>query len=355
MRTETRNKFNQYLAQQAKLNHIGSAAQKFNVEPTIQQRLETAMQESSAFLSRINMLGVTEQSGASVMLGVGSTIASRTDTTKARRNTRDVASLSSDDYTCKKTDYDTHVTYALLDAWAKFPDFQARLSNAIVQRQALDRIMVGWHGTQAAADTDREKNPLLQDVNIGWLQKYRSKASDRVLDSGDKKSGNILLGDGGDYANLDALVYDAVQMLDPWYRKSPDLVAIIDRNLIHSKMLAAIERGAASNREELAADEIITRTHIGGLPYVDVPHFPDGVVMVTSLKNLSIYWQEGARRRLIREEPEWDRIATYESSNDAYVIEDFGLCAVVENIQRMDQLDDNGEASAGEEATEQGA
>jgi hypothetical protein len=39
-----------------------------------------------------------------------------------------------------------------------------------------------------------------------------------------------------------------------------------------------------------------------------VPFFPDGTVMVTSLANLSIYFQEGARRMHVKEAPERDRV-----------------------------------------------
>ena len=63
------------------------------------------------------------------------------------------------------------------------------------------------------------------------------------------------------------------------------------------------------------------------------PHFPAGKVLVTRLDNLSIYYQDGARRRAVMDKPEKDRVEFYESSNDAYVIEDYGLCALVENIE----------------------
>ncbi|MNP63859.1 Phage major capsid protein, P2 family [compost metagenome] len=55
-------------------------------------------------------------------------------------------------------------------------------------------------------------------------------------------------------------------------------------------------------------------------------------MLVTTLSNLSIYYQNGARRRHLKDEPELDRIADYQSSNEAYVIEDFGLVALVEGI-----------------------
>lgn len=335
MRNDTRIAFSAYLSQVAKVNGVTSAAEKFAVEPSVQQRLETAIQESSGLLQRVNLIGVTEKDGEALLLGVNGTIASRTDTSdNNRRNPRDVHSLGKDTYACKKTDFDIAFPYALLDAWAKFPDFQPRLAAAVAQRQALDRIMIGFNGTLAAAATNRTTSPLLQDVNKGWLQKMRDGATDRVLDSGEVE-GKVTIGAAGDYKTLDGLVFDAVQMLDPWHRKHPDLVVLVDRGLLHSKLLSAVEKGADSNQEENAADEIVSKARLGGLPIVDAPFFPDGTVLVTTLTNLSIYWQEGARRRHVKDEPEYDRIADYQSSNDAYVIEDFGLAALVENIEKV--------------------
>ncbi|MCY1283563.1 phage major capsid protein, P2 family [compost metagenome] len=335
MRKETRIAYNGYMAHVAKLNGVESAAVKFNVEPSVQQKLETAIQEATTLLGRINVIGVIEQTGEALLLGVNGPIASRTNTAAGnRRNPGERHALSKDSYTCKQTNFDSSFPYALLDAWAKFPDFQVRLTGAIAQRQGLDRIMIGWHGVSAAAATDPVANPLRQDVNIGWLQKIRTGAPDRVLDEG-ATAGKVTVGATGDYKTLDGLVFDAIQMLDPWHRSHPDLVVIVSRDLLHEKLLAAVEKGAASNQEENAAQEVVNRARLGGLPIVDVPYFPDGTVLVTTLSNLSIYWQEGARRRHLKDEPEYDRIADYQSSNDAYVIEDFGLVALVENIERV--------------------
>ncbi|MEG6992334.1 P2 family phage major capsid protein, partial [Pseudomonas aeruginosa] len=91
-----------------------------------------------------------------------------------------------------------------------------------------------------------------------------------------------------------------------------------------------------SNQEANAADEIITKTRLGGLPIeYDAPFFIEGGVFVTPLSNLSIYVQTGKRRRHIREEPDADQVADYQSSNEAYVIEDFGASALVENIEKV--------------------
>ncbi len=336
MRNETRIKFNGYLDQVAKLNGITSAIVKFNVLPSVQQSLETAIQESADFLKRINVIPVNEQEGEAILLGVNGPIAGRTNTAGGnRRNPADRSALAKDAYSCKQTNFDSAFPYPLIDAWAKFPDFQPRLTAAIAQRQALDRIMIGFNGTSAAAATDIGANPLLQDVNIGWLQKIRTGAPDRVLDEVVAASGKVTVGATGDYKTLDGIVFDAVQMLEPWHRARPDLVVMVSRDLLHNKLLAAVEKGAASNQEENASDEIVTKARLGGLPIVDAPFFPAGTVLVTTLSNLSIYWQEGARRRHVKDEPEYDRIADYQSSNDAYVIEDFGLVALVENIEAV--------------------
>ncbi|RRV04450.1 phage major capsid protein, P2 family [Pseudomonas sp. v388] len=331
MRNDTRKQFSSYLGQVAKLNGVETATATFNVDPTIQQRLETKIQESSEFLGKINIIGVDEQEGEKIGLGVGGTVASRTDTTQNPRKPQGIGTLSSDKYKTEKTDFDTFIKYKQLDTWAKFPDFQVRLSAAIAHRQALDRIQVGFYGTQAAVQTDRAANPLLQDVNIGWLQQYRTHASDRVMSEG-KKPGQISIGKDGDFKNIDALVYDAIQLLDPWFRRHPGLIVLTGRELVHDKFLALVNKEQEST-EVLASDLIIAQRRIGGLPLYEVPYIPEGAMLITPFSNLSIYWQIGARRRYLKEEPEWDRISNFESSNEAYVVEEYGMGCLLENIK----------------------
>lgn len=334
MQTNTRKSFNEFLRHIARLNFASSAHETFTVAPAVQQRLETAVQESSDFLRRINIHGVIDQEGEAILLGVNGPTAGRVDSAGGgRRNPAQHGVLSKGSYSCKQTNFDTAIPYQNLDLWAKFPDFQLRLSAAIAQQQALDRIMIGFNGTSAAASTDLGANPLLQDVNVGWLQRIRSEAPQRVLDEGLKVAGKVAVGVGGDYKSIDVMVYDALHMLDHWHRDRNDLVVVTSNGFAHSKLLAVVERGAGSNMEELAADEILKRARLGGLPIVQAPFFPDSAVLVTSLKNLSIYFQEGKRRRRIQDEPDFDRIADYQSSNEAYVIEDFGMAALVENIE----------------------
>lgn len=331
MRNDTRKLFDAYQQRIAQINGVSDPTKTFTAEPSVQQTLETKMQESSEFLGRINLIPVDELKGEKIGLGVGSSIASRTDTTTTSRQPSSVGTLDSDGYECKKTDFDTYVKYQQLDAWAKFPDFQTRLANAILQRQALDRITIGFNGISAAATTNRTANPLLEDVNIGWLQQYRNHAAARVMATG-KTEGKVQIGAAGDYKNLDALVFDAITLLDPWYQRSPELVVLTGRELIHDKYFPLVNRDQAAT-DALATDVILAQRRIGGLPTFDVPYIPAGSLVITSFSNLSLYWQTGGRRRHIVEEPQNDRVTNYESSNDAYVVEDYGFGAVVENIE----------------------
>lgn len=329
MRNDTRELYNRYVGRIQELNGVTDATVKFSVAPSVQQTLETKTQESSAFLNNINVYGVTEMEGEKIGLGVSGPIASRTDTTKQDRQTRDVATLDNQRYRCEKTNYDTHIRYQLLDAWAKFPDFQARLRDTFITRSALDRIMIGWNGVRVAADTDLVANPLLQDVNVGWLQQYRSNAKERVF-------AGVKIGKGEAFKNLDAVVTSATnELLDPWYVEDPNLVVICGRELLQDKYFPIINKDQAPT-ETLAADIVTSQKRIGNLPAVRVPYFPPRALMVTRLDNLSIYWQIGARRRALMDNPKRDRIENYESSNDAYVIEEYGAGCVVENIQFTD-------------------
>lgn len=337
MRNDTRVAFTRYSEQIAQLNGVPSAMVSFTTAPSVQQTLEDKMQETSAFLAAINMFGVTEQEGAKIGLGMSGTIAGRTNTTAADRVPRNVTSLDDRGYRCEKTDFDTFIPYALLDAWAKFADFQTRIRNQIIQRQALDRIMIGFNGISVAATTDRTANPLLQDVNKGWLQKLREERPAAVMSDGASAGASMIkvgTAAGNDYRNLDALVFDMTnELIEPWHRESTDLVVVVGRSLLADKYFPLVN-GAASDApsEQLARDTIMATKRIGNLPAMAVPFFPATSLMVTSLDNLSIYWQEGARRRKLEDNAKRDRIENYESSNDAYVIEDIGKAALAENI-----------------------
>lgn len=343
MRNETRILFNAYVSQIALLNSVPSATEMFSVAPAVEQKLEERIQHSSEFLSRINFYTVVQQEGDKVGIGTTRTIAGRTNTAGGTRRTPTDPTDTYDHgrYRCEQTNFDWAIRYAKLDAWRHKPEFQTLLRDAILKQQGRDRIMIGWNGTSVAAATDRGANPLLQDVNKGWLYKIRTFAPGKVLDDGDLSTaptkaiyvGNGVVGTEVDYINLDALVYDAIELLAEWNRDDTDLVVIVGRDLVHDKYFNIINEAGDKATEQEARDRILrSEKQIGGLPAVRVPFFPANALLITRLDNLSIYAQEETRRRMLKDEPELDQIANYESVNEAYVVEDYDLTAFVENI-----------------------
>ena len=327
MRQETRFKFNAYLSRVAELNGIdaGDVSKKFTVEPSVTQTLMNTMQESSDFLTRINIVPVSEMKGEKIGIGVTGSIASTTDTAGGtERQPKDFSKLASNKYEC--------------DLWARYQDFQLRIRNAIIKRQSLDFIMAGFNGVKRAETSDRSSNPMLQDVAVGWLQKYRNEAPARVMskvtdEEGRTTSEVIRVGKGGDYVSLDALVMDATNnLIEPWYQEDPDLVVIVGRQLLADKYFPIVNK-EQDNSEMLAADVIISQKRIGNLPAVRVPYFPADAMLITKLENLSIYYMDDSHRRVIVENPKLDRVENYESMNIDYVVEDYAAGCLVEKIK----------------------
>ena len=310
---------------------VESVREEFNVTPTHAQTLNDKITHSSAFLSRINVIPVSEIKGEKVMLGTSGTVTGRTDTSNADRVARNVLGLDGQGYELFETHSDVALKYASIDAWAKFPNFPQRYSAAVQKQIALDRIMIGWNGTSAAATTDRTANPLLQDVNKGWLQIARDQAPEQVLAEGAKVLGKIQIGATGDYANLDALVHDVSLMIDEEYRDGGDLIAIVGRELLANDKakLYAAQGDTPTEKERIEMAQVIAT--YGGLPTFTCPHFPSRGVMVTSWDNLSIYFQDTSWRRHIQENPKRSQVEDYNSRNEGYVIEQLGKFAAIES------------------------
>lgn len=144
------------------------ATKMFSVEPTIAQELNEAITAKSDFLQRINIIPVGEVKGQKVFLGVSGPVTGRTDTKTKDREAKDGSALDDSTYELFSTESDVCLPYAKIDAWAKFPDFAQKYSAAVQKQIALDRIMVGFHGVSAAAQTDLAANPVLMYVLI-WL------------------------------------------------------------------------------------------------------------------------------------------------------------------------------------------
>ncbi len=324
----TRQQFNAFIERQAEINHISPSdvGSKFSVEPSVEQKLEERVREESDFLQRINVITVDQMKGEKVGIGVNSTIAGRTDTSgDGERKTRDIHTTDKRGYEVVQTNYDTHLRYNTLDTWRHRKDFQGIYTQAVNKQIARDRLMIGFNGKSAADTTDRSANPLLQDVNKGWLQDLREGKPAAVL-SGMK------VGPGGDCENLDALAFDIQEeLIAEWHRDNPDMVVICGRRLLSDKYLGLINKYEQPT-EKKALDIIITNKQIAGLPAVRVPFFPANALMITTLDNLSIYIQRESTRRAIIDNPKRDQVEDYRSVNEDYVIEDYDAACLSEGI-----------------------
>lgn len=311
---------------------VDAVTRMFNVEPTIAQELNDAITAKADFLERINVIGVSEIKGQKVFLGTSGPVTGRTNTKTTDREAKDASGLDDDSYELVSTESDVSLPYAKIDAWAKFPEFHQKYSAAVQKQIALDRIMIGFHGTHAAPQSDPVQYPLLQDVNKGWLQQAREKIPAQVLKEG-KVAGKVTMGTGGDYANLDELVHDTKQMVDERVRDGGDLVAIIGSDLLAADKakLYSNQAGTPTEKERIESQQVIAT--YGGLPAFSVPHFPANAVLVTSFDNLSIYYQDSSWRKQTIDNPKRSRVEDYNSRNEGYVIEQLEKFALTENVE----------------------
>ena len=327
MHNETRILYSDYRRQVAQSSGVEDAREMFTVSPPVAQRMEDVIREEAGFLNRIGYQSVIPMKGETIGLDVGGTVASVTQTSGTNEERKPVELLTLDkinEYEVTQVDFDTALRYSTLDQWRMYPDFGARYARKLARQIARDRIMMGWHGVgRAAVKSDRTTNPMLTDVAKGWLTKISENAATRIQHDA------VTVGAGGDYKNLDALVYDLIEnKMAEHQRDDADLVCIVGRKLLHDKYLGLMNDNNAAT-ERVALDVLFSTRQVAGMPAIVVPFFPADAILVTRLDNLSIYTQEGSLRRLMREKPEKNRVEDFLSQNMDYVIEDYTCVAQV--------------------------
>ena len=159
---------------------------QFAVAPAVAQTLRGKLKLSSEFLGNINIIPVVAQEGDKVGVGVKGTIASRTDTARARsraalprRPRRAPLPLREDRLRHARPLRDAR----RLGAPARIPGADPRRDRQAPRRSTSSRS--ASTARTVAVETDPVANPLLQDVNKGWLQHIREDAPTRVLADGD--------------------------------------------------------------------------------------------------------------------------------------------------------------------------
>lgn len=311
---------------------VDNVAETFAVSEPMETKLNDAIKESADFLNQITVMPVTDGEGQALEIGVSGLLAKRTNTSTKDRSPTILGGPTGSTYKVKLTEYDVALPYSTLDAWARYKDFQARYRQAVLNAIALNRLMVGFNGTSAAAETDPVANPLGEDVNVGWLKILKDQNPAHYLeDSSAGAAGTVSINpanaQGNGHKSLDGLVADLYNAIPVQYRTGNE-VAIIGSDLIaaDSNQVFNDHGGTPSEKEKAKA---ILKTY-GGLQAMQVPGFPAMGVMVTDPKNLHLYYQEGKTRRQLDDEPKRNRTVDYISTNDAYAIGNLKAVAAVD-------------------------
>ncbi|MCX9039155.1 phage major capsid protein, P2 family [Citrobacter portucalensis] len=304
------------------------AGKSFAITGPQEERLLGAVQESSEFLTKINMPLVTDIQGEKVFSGMQQTITGRKASGRYRRNIDPTGAK----YVCAVTDSGVIIPWHLADTWARMgDDFMAKYA-AFVQRQiSLDQLMIGWNGTSVAASSDPSAHKLLEDVNKGWMQWMRDNLAKNILTDG-KTAGKIKVGTDAtaDYTSLDHLAYDLRQGLDPVHRQRTDLVLMVGADIIAKEADAAGKMHGRTPTERAAMKQMDLMGSFGGLPAVVPPQFPARGCVITTYDNLSIYTQTDSMRRAFKDDDELAGLVDSYYRNEAYVVEDETLFVGIE-------------------------
>lgn len=347
----------QFTALQKKLAasyNVATVAETFNVSVPKAVALIQHVQQSIAFLSMVSVIPVTDSKGDIVMLHAPTSVASRTDTSgSAERVAQVVGHKTARTYEVTQTNYDVGLRYSDVDAWRRFSDYDKRILSMIYRRIGLDQLTVGWYGQNCAATTNRTTYPLLQDVNYGWLYDLYTNQPENYIKA--EEGQKLKLGKGGDWQNLDHLVFELYSLI-PEENRTGGEIALVGRQIVawESGKIFAEHGQTPSEKTKFAA---LSKTY-GGLPAMTPACFPDKGVLVTDPKNLQIYVQENSLRRQLIDNPRKDQVEHYQSQNECYRIGDLEAAAAVncEDIEFVSNAENGaGESDAGGSGDDQSA
>lgn len=345
-----RNALDQLLSAIASVNSVADVSRQFSLDPTSEQKLEDLQSEEVGFLNLINVFGVRDLKGEVLGMNTAKMIGSRISRANLPRKPKYVGNLQDREYELADTLFDTMLPWEIVDNWSKFADFAARYARHVARSIGQTRISIGWHGKSVAADSNPVLNPNGEDMNIGWLHKLRLERPDHVMGrtlagpaGSQTATGAIIpieVGADESYKNIDALAYDLIAGMPSWARTSTELRVIVSADLVDEKYFPMVNRplaatidGGKATSDEVVNGVINSARQIGGRPAIIVPFFPEGTMFISPTKNLSIYYQEGSRRRYIKDEPEnMASLVDYNSVNEGYVIEDTDYAVLAEGI-----------------------
>ena len=307
----------------------------YTIAPTAVQTMYDEIAQNTELLQKINLRPKTEKVGEVIGLSSG-LIGSNTDTTGAgkERKPKPIHNLSGRKYSLEKTNFDAALRYDEIDQWAHLTDFPKHINKKIAESIALSLVTIGMNGTSRADDSDASTNTMLQDVAKGWLQKMREENKARCIGTAGTSVTSVPHGPGAtNYKNLDAVVTDALNIMDERFADRSDFVVLTSRRTVGDKYLRIVNKSGDTATEIEAGGRLNKERTLGGLPVMYVPNMPQNTLLITPLSNLSIYYQISGERRLIVDNPRKDQLESLQSKNIDFIVEEYGAAVLIENLK----------------------
>lgn len=307
----------------------------YTISPTAVQTMYDEIAQNTELLQKINLRPKTEKVGEVIGLSSG-LIGSNTDTTGAgkERKPKPIHNLSGRKYSLEKTNFDAALRYDEIDQWAHLTDFPKHVNKKIAESIALSLVTIGMNGTSRADDSDASANTMLQDVAKGWLQKMREENKARCIGTAGTSVTSVPHGPGAtNYKNLDAVVTDALNIMDERFADRSDFVVLTSRRTVGDKYLRIVNKSGDIATEIEAGGRLNKERTLGGLPVMYVPNMPQNTLLITPLSNLSIYYQISGERRLIVDNPRKDQLESLQSKNIDFIVEEYGAAVLIENLK----------------------
>lgn len=307
----------------------------YTIAPTAVQTMYDEIAQNTELLQKINLRPKTEKVGEVIGLSSG-LIGSNTDTTGAgkERKPKPIHNLSGRKYSLEKTNFDAALRYDEIDQWAHLTDFPKHINKKIAESIALSLVTIGMNGTSRADDSDASANTMLQDVAKGWLQKMREENKARCIGTAGTSVTSVPHGPGAtNYKNLDAVVTDALNIMDERFADRSDFVVLTSRRTVGDKYLRIVNKSGDTATEIEAGGRLNKERTLGGLPVMYVPNMPQNTLLITPLSNLSIYYQISGERRLIVDNPRKDQLESLQSKNIDFIVEEYGAAVLIENLK----------------------
>lgn len=306
----------------------------YTISPASVQTMYDEIAQNTELLQKINLRPKTEKVGEVIGLSSG-LIGSNTDTTGAgkERKPKPIHNLSGRKYSLEKTNFDAALRYDEIDQWAHLTDFPKHVNKKIAESIALSLVTIGMNGTSRADDSDASANTMLQDVAKGWLQKMREENKARCIGTAGTSVTSVPYGPGAtNYKNLDAVVTDALNIMDERFADRSDFVVLASRRTVGDKYLRIVNKSGETATEIEAGGRLNKERTLGGLPVMYVPNMPQNTLLITPVSNLSIYYQISGERRLIVDNPRKDQLESLQSKNIDFIVEEYGAAVLIENL-----------------------